>query len=1102
MGADIASASYYELVSWCRRLGLDDSGSRKDLQNRLADHYKVTLPLEAIRGKRVITVKSARESQYFTLADVNEKYVVLRGGVVIEIRDENHASVEEIKADSVTYNQTRHTMTAQGDVSYTITKAKETQNYTGKSFSVDLDSSEGVFYDGTTTKETTQGDTKLTYTFEGKTISRLSNNTVILKDGSFTTSQPVDPFWQIRASDVWILAPSEWAVDNAWLMVGRVPLLYIPAFFWPGDDLFFHPNPGYDNRLGVYIQTTTYLVGQKKTEDNPFSFLQLAGTEGPVYKEEWRGLFLRKIPGESPPPDNGTLKLLLDGYSRLGVFTGVSGDFPPLTTFRVGAGFSRSLFLYTDTSGIQHYTPFFKDTGLMYWNTSSFLGTLLPFRFGLDGSIQNNSDIYSLSWKFAYYSDPTFLSDFYNRSEGLSFSALLQSTTLNPVQTAATATQPNLSWDYVSKLDLTKTIKSPLIQSISFPTLNMNVTWQSRDVPGATNDPLASDPGHTFYYPSSITFPNVSFAVSGEILKLGTNQGIASTPGQSGQSQAPATSASTSTSASNPPVPQPSVSPQSAQSTQPAQSQASAQPSGQAAAPAQGSAAGASAQSSAKGSTPTPPAAPEIQDPGKGLRTPLSPKPGPAEEKKAGRSVYREPKLWPDANAVAPGLGSSLDVTYQVQPRATLQHTFDSTNWTTQQNIDYGILYQTLDTGGSGQLTGSASLWDRLTDVTTSFNVDGQYRQRFNPDQNALNSTTQPWQSLLQSDLFQDRLTLTGNLQTTVRPLLTVPHFSDSTLQHRLGLRVYQLSYTGVTPTLTPQGPLTPDALTDNTVQSTLLYQNGPFTDNLSLSTQILPASSLYTASEQAGIPAVSGKVQAQGSLPTIGPPQPLVFTSILDFWTFIEISEALQFFSASSSVQTSTLQWKFFWLTGSYVAQAPADGTTLTPSTLNLGLNTGSNPMWFWKDRIKVDASVQSSYNINLQNKLVNELDFTFNLNFSIYKFLDITFSSVSYNNQTYLYFAPYNVNPLTDLLKSFNFFNVQDRYQSNFKIRSLSVKLVHHLRDWDLSFEYSGSPQLNSATNAIEWTPAFTFRVKWLAVPFLQSTIQGDQTGVTVLN
>ena len=52
--------------------------------------------------------------------------------------------------------------------------------------------------------------------------------------------------------------------------------------------------------------------------------------------------------------------------------------------------------------------------------------------------------------------------------------------------------------------------------------------------------------------------------------------------------------------------------------------------------------------------------------------------------------------------------------------------------------------------------------------------------------------------------------------------------------------------------------------------------------------------------------------------------------------------------------------------------------------------------------------------------------------------------------------------MNPVVDLARSFNFFNPADRYTSAFKIRSLSLKAVHHLHDWDLSFEYTGAPKL----------------------------------------
>ena len=47
LAQDIATASYYELEAWCQELGIEESGSRRDLQDRLARHFKVTLPAVA-----------------------------------------------------------------------------------------------------------------------------------------------------------------------------------------------------------------------------------------------------------------------------------------------------------------------------------------------------------------------------------------------------------------------------------------------------------------------------------------------------------------------------------------------------------------------------------------------------------------------------------------------------------------------------------------------------------------------------------------------------------------------------------------------------------------------------------------------------------------------------------------------------------------------------------------------------------------------------------------------------------------------------------------------------------------------------------------------
>ncbi len=188
LAQDISTASYYELVAWCQQLGLDDSGSRHDLQARLAKNFGVSLPAVTATPKRTITVRSARESEYYTQTDSKEKYVMLRGDVVIEVRDEKDGTLQAIKADTVTYNQTRSKVSAQGNVTYSLTRGGQTDTFTGQSLDFDLESSEAVFYDGSTTRSIKRSGTDIPYSFKGETITRFSNDTVILQNGSFTSS--------------------------------------------------------------------------------------------------------------------------------------------------------------------------------------------------------------------------------------------------------------------------------------------------------------------------------------------------------------------------------------------------------------------------------------------------------------------------------------------------------------------------------------------------------------------------------------------------------------------------------------------------------------------------------------------------------------------------------------------------------------------------------------------------------------------------------------------------------------------------------------------------------------------------------------------------
>ena len=37
---------------------------------------------------------------------------------------------------------------------------------------------------------------------------------------------------------------------NAVVYVGKIPVLYLPAFYYPKDELLFNPAFGYDERFG------------------------------------------------------------------------------------------------------------------------------------------------------------------------------------------------------------------------------------------------------------------------------------------------------------------------------------------------------------------------------------------------------------------------------------------------------------------------------------------------------------------------------------------------------------------------------------------------------------------------------------------------------------------------------------------------------------------------------------------------------------------------------------------------------------------------------------------------------------------------------------
>ncbi len=1053
LATDIDTATFYELAAWCRALGLAESGSRRELGERLRTHYGLPAAGEpTAAAARTVTVRSARSAEYFTIEQADETYLVLSGDVVVELRDAEAGATHTVRAGRLTFNQARNTLSAGGGVQYTLEEGGRTETFEGRSLSLDLDTWEASFTDGTTSKTQSRGDRQLTFSFEGSSITRLSGDQVLLEDGTFTSCDLEDPHYAVRARKVWILAAGEWALSDAVLTVGRVPVLWMPYFFYPGDTLVFNPSFGFRQREGAFIQTTTYLLGRRAEEESMFSFLKVTEAQGTAYEQELRGIFLRKLPTRAPAAaaDASTLKLMLDGYSRLGIFLGLAGSLPPAATFTGGIGFSRSLFIDPAT-GLS--TPFFPGgSGTeTYWNTSTLLGALFPFRYGFEGDGSAANGPWSGSLHFEMFSDPSFTSDFYGRSEGFRLSE-----TLEPVEGATAAPTSNLTWEVTNRFDFSKSLTIPGIRTLSIPYLNGRFSWLSRQQDAAANTPEASDPGRTFYYPSSVTAPSVSLTLAGEFLRLGGTAG-----------RTPTKEPGTHTEART--------------------------------------------------------------GPGAGFRDPFAAAPAepappgsaaPAAAAPAGRLDLRRPAPRPDANPAAAPAESSLAVTYQVAPRAALEHTFDAADWDAPADIDLGILYGTFETAGTGRVQAAASLAGNRLDLAVSLGFDSLWRLRFNP---SAVLTPAEWTALVLRDVQQDRLDFTTALGATLRPFGEFSPFAGSTASWRIGMRLVQVRFAGGDP-LDPQFAsrtidLTKDTVSEHSLAATIPFKASGVSAALALSAVLPPLDGYLTARLDASAWIFDARLQA-GARESAGSwqPQPLVIALTAEPWTGVSVSEELQVSLAGDGLQRSTTQLRSGGFSTSFVAERltpvdiltglPSGPEAFLPSTVRIAFEGATGPLWSWKDRLRLEAGLRTGWSMNVQRYTDNLFEFAPRLTLSVHELLDLSFSSLSVNNKTYRYLPGLAealgeswVNPLEDLGWSFNFFNPADRYLSAFKIRSITLKAVHHLHDWDLSFEYAGSPKLvTTPTKRYEWSPSFSIRLQWIPVPELKAAVSGDRTGVSV--
>jgi len=519
---DIRTSSLLELAAWCRELGLPEGGTREELASRLRPHYRLSAPDAQGGGGRIITIESAQTSEYFTLEAVDEEYARLKGDVIISLRDGN--ATHRIKAWEILYNRSRNVITASGKVEYVKEEGDTIEVFRGESITVNLDNWSTIFIDGVRDQSISGNSTA--YRFAGTVISRNSEEVTVLTKADITNPNNEEAFWSLYASKVWLLPGNDFAFLNAVLKVGNIPVLYLPFFYYPSDEIVFHPVLGYRTREGTFLQTTTYILGRPKSSvitEN--SITKIFGSASDNMEMRQEGVFLRSTGAKRINPNDTRLSLIFDAYVNLGAYLGTElvlprkGSFGEFTV-SAGIGLTRNIFPMGNIN-----TPFRSFERESEWNRAMLFSMDVPFRyrFSMTGSLQARYG--SLSWALPFYSDPYVDRDFMRRSEVLDWLSMLREGAAGQEEEADDSFLNSYEWRLSGSFNPPVTNWNPYVSSLSVSSISSSLLFNIRDSssyknaifdPPALPNPFAPpNPGKAFFVPSRFTMYSISASVTG-----------------------------------------------------------------------------------------------------------------------------------------------------------------------------------------------------------------------------------------------------------------------------------------------------------------------------------------------------------------------------------------------------------------------------------------------------------------------------------------------------------------------------------------------------------------------------------------------------------
>ena len=526
------------------------SDKKKDKNSKKQDSKSDSESKEA--EKTTINIENARNTRYEKDKDTGNDVIVLIGDVRISVTKGSSKNI--INADSVKYDRVSEMIYADGNVSLEqTTENSGGQTVTASSLMFNTSTLEGIFDDGRavqTKSDALNLPSGSTLIVASDIFGRSESNTIAFKDGELTFCDDEAPHWKIKASRIWLLPGGEFAFLNAKVYTGPVPVLYLPAFYYPKDELIFNPVFGYEKKRGYYMQTTAYVFGRKpldsgssssssSTSDSAEKLKALFNFVKPsVLKEQKQeGLMLHNLDSDFKGNTSNYVKIMGDYYTNQGFMLGLDSVFKPKKifsdlSFMTKIGFSNTVFK-DETTG--EYLPY-SSYGNKLMDSSNLMGIKLPFRYS--GNFKTSITApFSLSISVPVYSDPFFSDHFDKREETMDWISFLiaQSQTEDDTETSTNEIS-SFTWTLNSSYNVPlPSIVKPYISSLSF-TLNSSLVFSSMttDNESLEHDDIKNDseleewrkvtPQRKFYYPSQITPATITGTLSGTLIDFSSSR--------------------------------------------------------------------------------------------------------------------------------------------------------------------------------------------------------------------------------------------------------------------------------------------------------------------------------------------------------------------------------------------------------------------------------------------------------------------------------------------------------------------------------------------------------------------------------------------------